>query len=343
MLPIIGLILKYLILYDLIWLSQPNEEVNALSSPWNLPVIPDNFHDLINANGDLYAKPSADKLIPRNMWIGFREIPPESRMYPHMKEMIAIAQQSRWKVHLIDDHAMDDFMYSFYRNSSIYWAFQMINPKGRIAAADMWRYAALYAFGGFYIDDDAYIKTPIEQVVQREDKLILGFEGNLHEDCYLQTYKLSIPYLHASCPSVNITNIFNSSRLVQWGIFTVPGHPFFYQLLENIVEMVKYEYFKQSVILPELNAIRLKGVLCVTGPDMMTSTFLAELVRLRSMNATTSLQDLGIRFAGRDYSLYGGTYKVTGFQPYSQHGIVHKHFSTFLQRHGIHLLREYYS
>jgi hypothetical protein len=61
------------------------------------------------------------------------------------------------------------------------------------------------------------------------------------------------------------------------------------------------------------------------------------------MNATTSLQDLGIRFARRDYSLYEGTHKVSGFQPYSQHGIVHKHFSIFLQRHDIHLQREYHN
>ena len=36
-----------------------------------------------------------------------------------------------------------------------------------VACADMWRYAALYAFGGFYIDDDADFHTPPDQVSSR--------------------------------------------------------------------------------------------------------------------------------------------------------------------------------
>lgn len=43
----------------------------------------------------------------------------------------------------------------FYPNTSLLWAYNMINPRARIATADIWRYAALYALGGFYLDDDA--------------------------------------------------------------------------------------------------------------------------------------------------------------------------------------------
>lgn len=45
-----------------------------LTHPWNLPVIPKEFDTLVNSETK-YLKPT-DKKIPKNLFVGFREIPP---------------------------------------------------------------------------------------------------------------------------------------------------------------------------------------------------------------------------------------------------------------------------
>jgi mannosyltransferase OCH1-like enzyme len=42
-------------------------------------------------------------------------------------------------------------MQLFYADTSILWAFNMIHPLAGAFASDIWRYAVLYKFGGFYI------------------------------------------------------------------------------------------------------------------------------------------------------------------------------------------------
>lgn len=64
----------------------------------------------------------------------------------------------------MDDAAIDSFMTTYFSNTSILWAYQSVHPGAKIAGVDIWRYAALYTFGGFYMDDDADMLTSIEQV-----------------------------------------------------------------------------------------------------------------------------------------------------------------------------------
>lgn len=64
----------------------------------------------------------------------------------------------------MDDKDIDVFMKTYYANSSLLWAYELINDKARIAASDIWRYCALYAFGGIYLDDDAFLKEPLDSV-----------------------------------------------------------------------------------------------------------------------------------------------------------------------------------
>ena len=69
-----------------------------------------------------------------------------------------------WKIHYFGQIESDNFMNKYYNNTSILWAYNLINPQERISQADIWRYAILYAFGGFYIDDDAFINSNIDRV-----------------------------------------------------------------------------------------------------------------------------------------------------------------------------------
>lgn len=81
-----------------------------------------------------------------------------------MKTLSQKASSAGWTINYLDDKDIDVFMELYYKDSSILWAYRQINARARIAASDIWRYCALYAFGGFYIDDDANIMTPLDEV-----------------------------------------------------------------------------------------------------------------------------------------------------------------------------------
>lgn len=137
----------------------------AEKGPWDLPILPENFVDLISDGiNEFHYTIAADKKIPRNLWMGFREVPPKNRMYPHVTKMTSNLAKSNWSVNFFGDSQIDGFMRRYYANTSLLWAYELINPRGRIASSDIWRYSALYAFGGFYIDDDASILQDLEDV-----------------------------------------------------------------------------------------------------------------------------------------------------------------------------------
>lgn len=107
----------------------------------HLPVISRDLDGLIAqayANGE-YSRPT-DKKIPRNLYIGFYEIPPDENMYPHTSQIIEDAKANNWSIHLMDPSKEDEFMMKYYQNTSILWAYQNINSCCRIGAGDIWRY-----------------------------------------------------------------------------------------------------------------------------------------------------------------------------------------------------------
>ena len=153
--------MKYEILVPVTYLTIFYASAESQLNPWSLPVVPLNFEQLTTQKHNIdYAK-----RIQRNIWISFRELPPRenfTKYYQHLEDIFQAAPL--WSVHMLDDKDIDSFMGKYYKNSSILWAFNQINSNLRVAASDIWRYCALYAFGGFYIDDDATIRTPLDQV-----------------------------------------------------------------------------------------------------------------------------------------------------------------------------------
>ena len=153
----------------LVCLVHVSSEVNK-ERPWEHPVIPANFDELINneENSKLnklsLSKPT-DTLIPRNVWIAFREVPPINFMPDHIKHLVARATEDKWTINLIDgDDAEDLFMKTYYAHTSIFWAYKLLSPAAVVSKVDIWRYCVLYAFGGFYMDDDANIKESLNKV-----------------------------------------------------------------------------------------------------------------------------------------------------------------------------------
>lgn len=125
----------------------------------------------------------------------------------------------------------------------------------------------LWAFGGFYSDDDSFIGTPLSSVIKQNDSMIITPEKGAYVECYYSSYKLSKE-------SLNKTNI-NQIKLpstydrpiVIWGIFSEPGSPVLENALRNIVDIFKYEYFRRSVIHIKHNQPRAYNVFCSTGEN----------------------------------------------------------------------------
>lgn len=174
------------------------------------------------------------------------------------------------------------------------------------------------------------------QVIRIEDSIILSTENGNYQECYSSNFHLSTTNL---CHRFKVTEepfLFQNKTIVQWGIFTEARHPIFLKVLTNLVELIKYEYFNRPVVFEALRESRSHNVECVTGPRMMTATF-----REMMIENLYSQGNYSIRVIGTDFEPVGGTYKIQGFSPYSKSGQEYKHYSTYLKRHKINLLREY--
>ena len=161
-----------------------------------LPLFPSNF-DLITAreSHQNYSY-STDKKIPRNIFINFREVPPKEvlysdKYYSNLKSLLEKHITNDWKIHLFGQNERKEFMNKYFNNTSILWAYNQINPIRQVATSDIWRYCALYIFGGLYIDDDIGLHANLDDIIQPEEQMIISLERNIYNDCYNQDYHLS--------------------------------------------------------------------------------------------------------------------------------------------------------
>jgi mannosyltransferase OCH1-like enzyme len=85
-------------------------------------------------------------------------------MPEHLQKFISRAMSTGWNINLMGKDDQSHFMSILYANTSVLWAFNLIHSDAGVFASDIWRYAVLYLFGGFYLDDDSYIDAPLEKV-----------------------------------------------------------------------------------------------------------------------------------------------------------------------------------
>lgn len=152
--------------------------------PWNFPVVPaklpsdDELQRLMynNSNG---------KLIPRHLWMAFKEVPEEKDMKDYLIRMFKRNTEKNWILHLEDNKGKLDFMRKYfngklllydlllspsiltatYSGTSLLWAYEVIHPQVGNSAADIWRYGVLWLLGGLYMDDDSYFEAPFDEVI----------------------------------------------------------------------------------------------------------------------------------------------------------------------------------
>ena len=135
--------------------------LNSVESSWeSMPVFPA-FDVIANARKE-YSTNCSNRKIPCLIWITSKLVSPRD-IPPHIKSFIE--RNKKWNVNLIDDNSLHRFMYSIFNGTKILWAFDMINPKIGAARVDIWRIALLWVFGGVYLDLDADLLTPLDQVI----------------------------------------------------------------------------------------------------------------------------------------------------------------------------------
>ena len=106
----------------------------------------------------------SQKNIPRNLWITASSLTKATLPF-HLKGLIA--RNSGWCIHVVDDHNMVSFMKHVFSGTKLLWAFDLISPELGASRADIWRYAVLWTYGGVYIDLDADLMSPFDEVLIR--------------------------------------------------------------------------------------------------------------------------------------------------------------------------------
>ena len=117
--------------------------------PYDLPIVPESVQQHVqNLNFKIDpSSPTHDKHIPRNAWIAVRNVS-EAKPNHMLGPKGFIQRNSNWKINFCDNLEKDSFMEQNYANSSILWAYNILNPVIGTSKVEIWRLAVLYLRGG---------------------------------------------------------------------------------------------------------------------------------------------------------------------------------------------------
>lgn len=127
----------------------------------------------------------------------------------------------------------------------------------KVAKADMARYLLAYTIGGFYLDLDVKLKTPLEEIfnnVKKETQIVLI------ADKWSDAFDVCKPTLIK--PSETLMKI--TPRVCNYAFYSEPGNSFWMDVLDELckyVEMTNYEYMNDC------------DVIWITGPDLLTKVY----------------------------------------------------------------------
>ncbi len=236
----------------------------------------------------------------------------------------------------------DEFMNTTFAGTSYLWAYHMISPAAGAAKADLWRYAALWTYGGVYIDDDSDMKRPLDMMIDPTDTLIVSYEKNGFNGnrCYIPTYKLSDFRAYKNEALRNL-HVFNDHVLPNWAMVSAPRHPIIAQTMINAVEIIKHEYLRDSVLRSLGYAHKWAAIMCATGPSLLTGS--AREVVLRENDTVvvngvrTTYGKAHYKLAETDFREYGGRFKAVSMPVKNDP----THYMNLMKSKGLTLLREY--
>jgi len=170
-----------------------------------------------------------------------------------------------WDLRYYDNADKDAFMEKHFANTSLLWAYSLLNPEIGASRPEIWRLCVLYLYGGLYMDDDATIRVPLDRVVNATNKFVAGREGyDVDNRCYIDEFVLSIPALSKKYNNTIIHNLFDHKFLHNWALFSSPGHPILRRTLHHIVTLISAEHERLSLIKMHPSEHRGKLLQCAT-------------------------------------------------------------------------------
>jgi hypothetical protein len=293
---------------------------------WNLPIFPregieDELHQFT------YQKPHEGKFIPRNVWIAVRNS--SEALASHMVKFIA--RNHKWNVHIHGNIEKDVFMNTYFANTSINWVYNKLNPAIGCSRPEVWRLCVLYMFGGLYIDDDANINSPLDEVVLPSDKFIVGKEDYSFDDrCYIDSYPLSNYSMNARFGvEKNRLDVAGGRFFLNWALLSAPRSPIIARILTHIVALVKGEYTGRSKIKMGNSDHRGKLLMCATTYPV------THVIREMLLEGKYTESELGLRIVDTNFKEYGGDMKAW-FNDYRA-----DHWVKVIQKHQAPYLLEY--
>lgn len=199
-----------------------------------------------------------------------------------------------WEHRFYDEAACQAFIHEHY-GERILDIYLRIRPEYGAARGDLFRYLAVYAVGGVYLDIKSYLDRPIDSVIAQDDAYILahwdnGPEGE-HPGAGLHPELAGQP----------------AGEFQQWHVIARPAHPFLRSVIAKVLANIEtYRPWRQGV--------GRNGVLRVTGPVAYTLAILPILDRYPHRLLATPAE------AGLRYSIGEGYQHMSAFpNHYSLH------------------------
>jgi mannosyltransferase OCH1-like enzyme len=149
-------------------------------------MLPPNFDNHPDLDAKL-ANVTYSNKIPRIIWVAV--VNASEELPGHLYELFK--RNKDWTVRVAGNQEKDVFINRVFAGTRVQWAYNLINPKLGAAKADIWRYATLYTYGGFYIDEDSDMKNALDRVIQPTDSLIVAEDGTHYYNYFRPDFYLS--------------------------------------------------------------------------------------------------------------------------------------------------------
>ena len=200
-----------------------------------------------------------------------------------------------WEHRLYDDGERRKFILDRYGEEMLQY-YEKIDPLYGAARADLFRYLALYEYGGVYLDIKSTANRSFDEVLRDDDAYLLSHWRNRPGDKY-EGWGIY----------PNIDGV--KDEYQQWHIIASPGHPF----LAAVIEKVRQNIDRYN---PFIHDVGRKGVVRLTGPIAYTSA----IGPIEGFHAhrLIDIEDLGF-----EYSIY----PPTEAHKYGHVGLFKSHYS----------------
>ncbi len=201
-----------------------------------------------------------------------------------------------WEHRVFDNNDGLEFISTHY-GPKIRRYYESINPNYGPARADLFRYLALYATGGVYIDLKSTMAVPLDSVLQDNDVYLLSRWDPQHPPEFGRHVELFA---------------MGGVEFEQWYIVAAAGHPFLKAAIDAVLRNI-------DAYNPVWHSVGKLGVLRLTGP-IAYSLAIAPLLRDHDHRIVDSSRDLGF-----DYSTFRNQ---NGSFRYHEHAtLVKQHYS----------------